>query len=224
MREYISKHRMRVLGGGAVLTALAVALLTLYAVPLSPPVGDCFGGALSDDPVHCYIFEQAQRDGVIDVETVYDDDGILYLSLRRDEPLGDDAGQFLKDRFYEFYDRWPDEVPVSPRYDLCTSRYDYRECYLDKMGWIDISVPKAISILPKSMVYKDIRFHIGGETARRLEPGWASWRQVWPVDVEPKSDPGGSLGTSEIPTTFDVSDVDTTNFPNYGCPEVLDYP
>ena len=216
MREYISKHRVRILGTGTLLgAAVAVALLTLNAIPGDPPLGDCFGGALSQDPPHCYAMEQAQRQGVIDVEKVYDAGGILYLSLRRDEPLGDDAAQFLKDRFYEFYDRWPDEVPVSPRYDLCTSRYDYRECYLDRTGWIDISVLRGITVLPKSMVYKDIRFHIGGETARLLEPGWASWRQVWPAVVDQKSD------TSGTPATFDVSDVDTTSFPNYGCPEIL---
>ena len=72
-----------------------------------------------------------------------------------------------------------------------------------------------MGILPKSMVYADIRYHVGGENTRRLEPGWASWREVWPTVVDQKSD------TSGTPATFDVSDVDTTNFPNYGCPEVL---
>ena len=221
MRKYFWKHRVRLLGIGTVFAAMAVTLLTLYAVPGDPPLGDCFGGALSQDPPHCYALEQAHRQGVIDVEKVYDANRILYLSLRRDEPLEDDVEQFLKARFYEFYDRWPDDVPMNPKYDLCTTKFDYRECYLDKTGWTGISVPRGIRVLPKSMVYKDIRFHTGGESARRLEPGWASWRQVWPVDAVTKLEPSGPSDTSGTPTTFDVSDVDTTNFPNYGCPEVF---
>ena len=180
MREYISKHRTQLLSIGTVLAAATVALLTLYAVPLSPPLGDCFGGALSDDPVHCYIFEQAQRDGVIDVEKAYDDDGVLYFSLRRDKPLSDkeredlstsrrialdnDVRAFFKAKAVEFYDLWPDDVPVLDFYNNCVRHLKptYRECYL-------------AHDLPKSEVYVDIQFIAGGEDARRLVPGWASW-------------------------------------------------
>ena len=44
MREYILKHRMRLLGMGTALAAMAVALLTLYAVPLNPPLGETASG------------------------------------------------------------------------------------------------------------------------------------------------------------------------------------
>ena len=159
--------------------------------------------------------EEAQREGFIDVETVYDADGVLYFSLRQDEPVEEHVHEFLEAKSYEFYDRWPDDVPVNPWYDDCVNvrlKPTYRECYLE------------LGILPKSMVYADIRYHVGGESARRLEPGWASWRQVWPVDAAAKLEPSGPSDTSGTPTTFDVSDVDTTNFPNYGCPEVLTTP
>ena len=207
MREYISKHRTWVLGIGTVLAAVVVALLTLNAVPLSPPLGDCFGGLLNQDPLHCYASRAGPtREGVIDVEKVYDADGVLYFSLRQEDPVGDDVKEFLEAKSYEFYDRWPDDVPVNPWYDACVYervKPTYRQCYLE------------LGILPKSMVYADIRYHVGGENTRRLEPGWASWREVWPTVVDQKSN------TSGTPATFDVSDVDTTNFPNYGCPEVL---
>ena len=39
------------------------------AVP--PPPGNCWGGALSESPVHCFALEQAQRDGIIEVEGIY---------------------------------------------------------------------------------------------------------------------------------------------------------
>ena len=203
---------MRLLGIGTVLAAAAVTLLTLYAVPLNPPLGDCFGGTLNQDPLHCYVLEQAQRDGIIDVEKVYDADGVLYFSLRQEDPVGDDVKEFLEAKSYEFYDRWPDEVPVNPWYDDCVNvrlKPTYRECYLE------------LGILPKSMVYADITFHTGGETARRLEPGWASWRQVWPVDAAARSNNDGASGTSGAPTTFDVSDVDVTNVPVQYCNKVL---
>ena len=64
-----------------VILLLAALLLTAYssAIPLAhapesdapaatPPAGDCWGGVLSDDPLHCYALEEAQRDGVIVVE------------------------------------------------------------------------------------------------------------------------------------------------------------
>ena len=44
-----------------------------------PPPGDCWGGALSDDPLHCYALEEAQRDGIIEVEGVYDASGELHI-------------------------------------------------------------------------------------------------------------------------------------------------
>ena len=121
MRKYFWKHRVRLLGIGAVFAAMAVTLLTLYAVPGDPPLGDCFGGALSQDPPHCYALEQAHRQGVIDVEKVYDANRILYLSLRQDEPVEEHVHEFLEAKSYEFYDRWPDEVPVNPWYDDCVN-------------------------------------------------------------------------------------------------------
>ena len=63
MREYILKHRMRLLGIGTVLAAAAVTLLTLYAVPLNPPLGDCFGGTLNQDPLHCYVLRGGPERG-----------------------------------------------------------------------------------------------------------------------------------------------------------------
>ena len=44
MRKYFWKHRVRVLGIGAVFAAMAVTLLTLYAVPFNPPLGETASG------------------------------------------------------------------------------------------------------------------------------------------------------------------------------------
>ena len=227
MRERILRHKV---GVATIVAAIVVGLLTIYAVPLNPPLGDCFGGVLSKDPLHCYALEQAHRQGVIDVQTVYDADGMLYFSLRQDEDVADRGNDtdevlyfslrrdtdvadnirnFIKAKSSEFYDRWPDEVPDLSFYRKCEEglRPTYRECYLE--------VGLSYAALPKSAVYDDIRFHTGGETGRRLLPGWATWRQVWPATAS------GASGSSETPTTFDVSDVDMTNLPVDACPEVL---
>ena len=189
----------------ALLSVVVLALTALWFFR-PPPLGDCFGELLDQDPLHCYALEQTQKKGLINIEKIYDADGVLYLFLRQDEPADDKVYEFLKARSFEFYDRWPDDVPRNPFYSRCTSRgYTYRECYLDERRW------RARAMLPKSMVYENLLFHVGGETARRLEPGWAGWRQVWPRGLTGVDD-----GT---PSTFDVSDVDMTNLPDYSCPE-----
>ena len=194
MREFILRHKV---GAATIVAVLVVATVTIYSVPLNPPLGDCFGSLLSQDPLICYVLEQADRQDIIDVETVYDADGVLYFSLKQDEELSSNVYEFFEAKAVEFYDRWPDDVPVLSFYDKCVEHLKptYRECYLE------------LGALPKSKVYDDIWFHTGGETARRLLPGWATWRQVWPAVA------GGASGSSETPTTFDVSDVDMTNLP-----------
>ena len=206
MREFILRHRI---GIATVVAALVVAAFSIYSVPITPPLGDCFGGALSQDPLHCYVLEQADRQSVIDVEKVYDTDGVLYFSLRQDGDVADNVYDFIRAKSSEFYDRWPDDVPVLSYYDECLEHLKptYRECYLE--------VGLNRLYLPKSMEHNDILFYTGDETARRLELGWASWRQVWPVVA------GGASGSSETPTTFDVSDVDMTNLPVDACPNKL---
>ena len=202
MRERLLRHKV---GVATIVAAIVVGLLTIYAVPLNPPLGDCFGGLLSQDPLICYVLEQADGQGVIDVETVYDADGVLYFSLRQDDELGSNVFEFFEAKSVEFYDRWPDDVPMLSFYDACVDHLKptYRECYLE------------LGPLPKSAVYDDIWFHTGGETARRLLPGWATWRQVWPATVS------GASGSSETPTTFDISDIDIPNFRPFACPKIL---
>ena len=206
MREFILRHKV---GAATIIVASVVGALTVYAVPLNPPLGDCFGGALSQDPLHCYVLEQADRQSVIDLEKVYDTEGVLYFSLRQDGDVADNVYDFIRAKSSEFYDRWPDDVPVLSYYDGCLEHLKptYRECYLE--------VGLNRMYLPKSMEHNDILFYTGDETARRLELGWASWRQVWPAVA------GGASGSSETPTTFDVSDVDMTNLPVHVCPKKL---
>ena len=84
MRECLieSDRRRRLTWAGvASATALAVLLIAHLSAPHSQaqapkppadqeaagtpvqPPGDCWNGVLSDDPLHCYILEEAQREG-----------------------------------------------------------------------------------------------------------------------------------------------------------------
>lgn len=209
MLEFIVRHKV---GAATIIAALAVAVLTLYAVPLNPPLGDCFGGALSQDPLHCYALEQAHRQGLIDIRAIYDVNGRLYVSIANESP-GSRLRSYLIAKLTEFYDRWPDDLTgLSFSFDECKSYYEitsYRECYLSRVALSGI-------YQTKSMEYNEIRFFYGLDVALRLAPGWVSYPQLWPATTSGASD------ASTTPPTFDVSDVDMTILPVYSpCPDKL---
>ncbi len=187
--------------------ALALAVAVSWAAPAhaqdaattpassgSPPLGDCWGGVLSGDPLHCYALEQAERANLIDVTALYvaPGGGPLYVWLRQSEPVSEAVHEFLRTKSYEFYDRWPDRVPDLSRFEL------------------DALLLRGGDPLPLSDTYEDIVLHVGGEEARRTQRGWASWRQVWPASA------GGS-GARDPTEGFDVSGVDITNLPKVNC-------
>ena len=212
MREFIMRHKV---GAVTILAALVVAALTIYAVPLNPPLGDCYGGALSQDPLHCYTLEQAESQDVIDIDAIYDVNGALYVSITHSKDTLSDVHDYMRAKSTEFYDRWPEDVPVLSFYDACMERLIgvYRECYL-KVGL-------GRAQLPKSVAYNDIEFFIGGDGARRSTPGWASWRQLWPATTSGASGSSTSGASTTTSSTFDVSDVDMTDLPVVACPEKL---
>ena len=192
-----------------------------------PPLGDCFGGVLSSDPLHCYVLEQAQRRDVIDIEAIYDVvDTYLYIFLRQDDPIGDGVGRFFREKSHEFADRWRDRVAEPPEYDYCVRAPvrlwpgvpvgGTRDCLVDAT-----TIWTGDTLLPYSANYKNILVRAGGEEARHVEPAdiRRPMRKVWPVTSSGAS--GASGYSSGVPTTFDVSDVDMTNLPVHACPEVL---
>ena len=67
-------------------------------------VEDCWNGVLSDDPLHCYILEEAQREGQIDVVAMYlaRDGGALYIFLSQTAPISDAVGDFLRAKAHEY--------------------------------------------------------------------------------------------------------------------------
>ena len=69
--------------------ALLFGLTTLVAGP-EPPLGDCFGGALSADPLHCHVLEEAHNAGIIEVDAIYGVARGLFIFLTQGERLGND--------------------------------------------------------------------------------------------------------------------------------------
>ena len=200
--------------------ALALVLVVYHSAPVNhaqepgPPPGDCWNGALTEDPLHCYIFEEAQRAGEIDIAAVYlaPGDGPLYIFLSQTEPMGSGAISYLRAKTYEYLEtveRWPPSGPGIKCFDHTGD--ERRSCFDNVIGrptW-DSFGRAGVGSLPRSRVYEDIVLDVGGVEARRTKIGWASWRQLWPAP--------GPTGASGASSAFDVSDVDTTNIPELDC-------
>ena len=194
-----------------------------------PPLGDCFGGVLSSDPIQCYVLEQAQRRDVIDIEAIYDFKGtFLYVFLRQDDPIGDSVGRFFREKSHEFADRWRDRVTEPPDWarSYCARtpiRFwpgvpvgGKRDCLVDSRTFWASDGDTLLSYSPN---YENFLFRVGGEEARQSEPGWirGGMQKVWPAAVSGAS--GASGASSTTPATFDVSGVDMTNLPVHACPD-----
>ena len=140
-----------------------------------PPLGDCYGGVLAQNPLHCYALEQAEREKLIDVTALYEapGDGPLYVWLKQTGPVSDAVYAFLKTKSYDFYDRWPDQVVDDGLYiNVCSG--GYRACVLDRISWDEDFM------LPWLLTYGYAVFHVGGEKTQRQHVAGASWRQLWP--------------------------------------------
>ena len=216
MRVLMCNRRWIVFAFAAVLGLLLTILATSPARAEGPPLGDCFGGALSDDQLNCYILEQAEEEEIIDIAAIYyATEGMLYVYLTQTEPVGDKVGLFFRKKATEFIDSWPDIAfpePYPAYLDTCVNHPRARiergaeanpkSCLLDVTHWT------GDDILPYTSASGRILLRVGGADARRSELGWAGFRQLWPASASGASGASGS---------FDVSDVDLTNFPEFGC-------
>ena len=177
----------------------------------SPPVDNCFGGALSEDPLHCYVLQQAHLNGIIEVDAVYGVGidhwaygGLISFYLKQSEPVEEHVYRYIESKAQE-------EV----------RRSGGDECVLASSGCLEgifrIRGSERRYILPLTRAWRDIWLLPGGADARRSEPGWASFQQLWPAAAGGSDGATGAAGDG----SFDVSDVDTINLPSFppqSCP------
>ena len=198
----------------AAILGLLIASNPTPAAHAQEPPDDCFGGALKEDPLHCYVLEQAHREGVIEVEGVYEDGGgVLRVFLTYPDGVDGSLDYELRDYFlekgHEFSEKEPDQVSYdfdAHHCDPTASTAADRECLLD-FTFVGVD-----TIVPWSSPYDRIRLSPGGAEARRGKGGWASWDQVWPAV------PGGVAKDTPDPSgNFDVSEVNVTDFPELDC-------
>ena len=208
-------HYLRPVWFARLAVAALMFLLVVYstqAAHADEPPDDCWGGTLSADRLHCHVIDQAHREGVIEVEGIYDDNnGALYIFFDYLRPANNwlygELGDYFRQEGKEFAVQHPDLVSYDFDRHRCgtsSSFYDtIEECMMYYTFQDDF-------IVPWSVPYDRIWLRAGGADARRQEGGWASWTQVWPAMA---ADASGASGR------FDVSEVDVTNFPELNCVE-----
>ncbi len=176
-------------------TATAVPVPTATEVPQTPP-GDCWDGVLAENGVHCYVFEEAQRQGAIKVVAIYEaPNDVLHVFLARSAPLDDELTSLFRKKASAFLAERGESL------------------YILEFHWT--TVPggefRGELVPPPMEGYDQAFLHVGGLKAVRSQPGWASWRQLWPeTSTALKHDPGSGA-------RFDVSDIDRGNIPEPDC-------
>ena len=169
------------------------------ATPTPTTGEDCFGGALADNPLHCYVLAAAHSEGTIEVDAVYRAGRSLYFFLAQTRPVSDEVYRYIEQKALG----WQSDGRVHK------CRPWPRGCDLGvlpngKLGYI----------LPLLTGHEDLRLLPGGAEARRSRPGWASYRQLWPVVAEGAR---GAASAATVTSGFDVSDVNTTTLSDLHC-------
>ena len=197
--DVIGVWRLRAAVAGCVAFAVGLAITSMVHAD-SPPLGKCYGGALSSEPLHCYILEQAKADEVLEVEAVYEAGGSVYVYISQKGNMTEEITGYLREKTGEFYDRWPAYAPDGPRYARCRGvGNSHRECLVDEQHW---SGEVDFVFLPWPAGYTAVGVFTGGVEARKSRRGWPSWSQLWPVEEESDGKPGDLVGK------FDVSELD----------------
>ena len=175
---------------------------TATPIPSTPvsqtPPGDCWGGALPEEGIHCYVLEHSQMGGAITVVAIYEAlNDVLHIFLDRTEPLDEELRVLFSEKATEYLD-------------------EGQQLHRSAFVWNDYNDgTQRGRLAPPSMEgYDQAILHIGGLKAVQSEPGWASWTQLWPgTSGSVRHDPGSGRA-------FDVSDIDTGKIPDPDCDEL----
>ena len=143
-----------------------------------PPLGDCYGGVFAIEPMHCYMLEQAEAEGVFDIEAIFENkkDG-LTIYVPQDE-FSDETGTFITQKATEFFGSWPDLIP-SRTYSRASAKYSCRgDSNFCPEVWLYGN--DNYFYLKLHREYGHVQLYTGGVASRRSSSGWASWPQLWP--------------------------------------------
>ena len=194
-------------------------------VPTEPPLGDCYGGVLSHAPLHCYALEQAEAAGVIDVDSIYLAGARLYvfvggvvgeevsaIALEVGNPtVGRAVYEGIEEEMKEYATLWPAWVDIDKSIwpFLCDAAEDSdAECLLKKL-------PVGVdAILDDIESYDSLYLRAGTGEDRIKVRGGAGWTLLWSAIQQDEAQ------RDERADSFEVSDVDTTNFPEINCSRV----
>ena len=166
------------------------------------PLGDCWDGALPEGSIHCYVFEQSQMEGEIEVVAIYEaPNDVLHIFLARTEPLDDALTVLFRQKMTALLGEG--EESGSLEFDLEFDWGGYTEGTL-----------RGRLVPPAMKGYGQAFLHVGGLKAVQTQPGWASWTRLWPEESgasgSVRRDPGSG-------SAFDVSGIDTGNIPDPDC-------
>ena len=234
--------------------AIAIAATTLPAFHHSPSAAlaqqntidpsaskGCYNNTFAmGDFAHCYLFEEAENQGRIKIESIYlEPSNALHIFIARTEPIDDELATYFETTAHQYMEESTRRYhqAAQPNYDgtggaplpgwldhsnICKglAGQEKTECFNIIMGdgsshglWDEFH-HLGSSGFPNLNGYANVFMHTGGTEGRKKVPGWASWRQVWPDQEEEQ--PEG------IPD-FDVSTVDTENIPELVCDDVYYY-
>ncbi len=169
--------------------------------------GQCWGGALSGEPEACFVLEQAQADGQLQVEAVFlAPSGPLYVMLAQSEPVDDALLQLLSEKRLEFM-MTPEGIRAYGLNSECRGFADVASCVNDLFGTgqLYLSARHGASLFSgTTSTHDDVVIVAGGMDGRKRVPGWGSWMQLWPISqvgpIDARADIAGEV--------FDFSDVD----------------
>ena len=177
------------LAASLVLGSMAVAKGPQHLIEFTHSEG-CWGGALSEDPLHCYVLEEAQREGLITVDGVFVVGRLLRMYVTEDDLPDEELVEFLVARGHEFIDRWPGRVSYNLKYSYCHSELEaaYAECVLRDTFW---AVP---DINPWDSPYANIMLWPGGSESRFTKGGMGFLAPAVAPGSAPQPGPGSGPG------------------------------
>ena len=167
-------------------------------------VNDCFGGILSDYPIHCGFLQVAHNGGVFEIESIYQGGKALFVFLTQSDELTTQQEDTLRNVAH---------AKLSDgNWEGCNRERYYRfGCYL---GVVSLRNSLEFWLPPMADFEQIILISSGGVTEGRP----VYYDKLWPAVAEStERDQGSRVTTRSDWSQLDLSDIDLTNLPPVDC-------